>query len=73
MNQSKSTVTIDQAFQEFLTEQKARISPTTLSKYFDCVMHLIGFKSFGRKSFHAMEFMERRKSWNGDMRCVMRK
>jgi len=33
MSQSKPTVTIDQAFQEFLAEQQARLSLTTFSKY----------------------------------------
>jgi hypothetical protein len=33
MTQSKPTVTIDQAFHEFLAEQEARLSPATLSKY----------------------------------------
>jgi hypothetical protein len=33
MSHSKPTVTIDQAFQEFLAEQEARLSPATLSKY----------------------------------------
>ena len=33
MSTSKPTVTIDQAFQEFLAEQEARLSPTTFSKY----------------------------------------
>jgi hypothetical protein len=33
MSQSKPTVTIDQVFREFLAEQEARLSPTTVSKY----------------------------------------
>ena len=33
MNQPKPTVTIDQAFREFLAEQEARLSPATVSKY----------------------------------------
>jgi hypothetical protein len=33
MSKPKPTVTIDQAFQEFLAEQEARLSPTTISKY----------------------------------------
>ena len=38
---------------------KSKINRTRSAK-FDCVMHLIGFKSFGRQSFREMEFMERR-------------
>jgi hypothetical protein len=33
MIQSKPTVTIDQAFEKFLAEQEARLSPSTFSKY----------------------------------------
>ena len=40
MSQSKPTVTIDQAFQEFLAAQEARLSPTTFSKY-ESIIHLL--------------------------------
>jgi hypothetical protein len=33
MRQLKPTLTIDQAFKQFLAEQEARLSPSTLSKY----------------------------------------
>lgn len=41
MSQSKPTITIDQAFQEFLAEQEARISPATFSKYAS-ILDLLG-------------------------------
>jgi hypothetical protein len=41
MSQSKPTVTINQAFQEFLAEQEARLSPATLSKY-ENILDLLG-------------------------------
>ena len=33
MTESKPTLTIDQAFEQFLAEQEARLSPSTVSKY----------------------------------------
>ena len=39
--QSKPAVTIDQAFREFLSEQRARLSPATVSKYAS-ILDLLG-------------------------------
>ena len=41
MSQSKPTITIDQAFDEFLSEQEARLSPATVSKY-ESILDLLG-------------------------------
>ena len=41
MSQSKPTITINQAFQEFLAEQEARLSPATVSKY-ESILDLLG-------------------------------
>ena len=41
MSQSKPTVTIEQAFREFLAEQEARLSPATVSKY-ESILDLFG-------------------------------